>query len=108
MTVKETVKKQAFQLIKISEDGEQTETELVEGAGFKVFLISELSGVKDGSLKPGNGSYYTPEDFITYDYSKDETASYWENGKRLRYQSCLRIRRIFKESRTSLWNLCGV
>lgn len=78
-----TVKKQAFQLIKISEDGEQTETELVEGAGFKVFLISELSGVKDGSLKPGNGSYYTPEDFITYDYSKDETASYWENGKKI-------------------------
>ena len=83
MTVNETVKKQAFQLIKISEDGEQTETELVEGAGFKVFLISELSGVKDGSLKPGNGSYYTPEDFITYDYSKDETASYWENGKKI-------------------------
>lgn len=54
-----------------------------EGAGFKVFLISELSGVKDGSLKPGNGSYYTPEDFITYDYSKDETASYWENGKKI-------------------------
>ena len=51
--------------------------------GFKVFLISELSGVKDGSLKPGNGSYYTPEDFITYDYSKDETASYWENGKKI-------------------------
>lgn len=47
------------------------------------FLISELSGVKDGSLKPGNGSYYTPEDFITYDYSKDETASYWENGKKI-------------------------
>lgn len=46
ITVKETVKKQAFQLIKISEDGEQTETELVEGAGFKVFLISELSGVR--------------------------------------------------------------
>ena len=34
-------------------------------------------------MKPGNGSYYTPEDFITYDYSKDETASYWENGKKI-------------------------
>ncbi len=63
--------------------GEQTETELVEGAGLRYSLISELSGVKDGSLKPGNGSYYTPEDFITYDYSKDETASYWENGKKI-------------------------
>ena len=34
-------------------------------------------------MKPGNGSYYTPEDFITYDYSTDETASYWENGKKI-------------------------
>ena len=40
-TVKEQVKKQAFQLIKISEDGEQTETDLVAGAGFKVYLISD-------------------------------------------------------------------
>ena len=80
VTVKETVKKQAFQLIKISEDGDQTETDLVEGAGFKVFLISDLSGVKDGSLKP-SGEDYMPEDFIGYDYSKDKTASYWENGK---------------------------
>ena len=31
LTVKEQVKKQAFQLIKISEDGEQTETDLVAG-----------------------------------------------------------------------------
>lgn len=83
VTVKETVKKQAFQLIKISEDGEQTETELVEGAGFKVFLVSELSGVKDGTSKPGNGSAFTAEDFITYDYSKDQTASYYEDGEKV-------------------------
>lgn len=83
VTVKETVKKQAFQLIKISEDGEQTETDLVEGAGFKVFLISDLSGVKDGSLKP-SGEDYVPEDFIGYDYSEDKTAAYWENGKEIR------------------------
>ena len=107
MTVKETVKKQAFQLIKISEDGEQTETELVEGAGFKVFLISELSGVKDGSLKPGNGSYYTPEDFITYDYSKDETASYWENGKKITVPELFTDKKGYLKSRASLWNVCG-
>ena len=83
VTVKETVKKQAFQLIKISEDGEQTETDLVEGAGFKVFLISSLAGVKDGNLKPGNGSTYSADDFIGYDYSGDETASYYENGKKV-------------------------
>lgn len=46
LTVKEQVKKQAFQLIKISEDGEQTETDLVAGAGFQVYLISSLSQVK--------------------------------------------------------------
>lgn len=83
VTVKETVKKQAFELIKISEDGEQTETDLVEGAGFKIFRISQLSGVKDGTLKPSNGSSFTPEDFIGYDYSKDQTASYYENGKEI-------------------------
>ena len=54
----------------------------MEGAGFKVFLISELSGVKDGTLKPSNGTEFVPEDFIGYDYSKDETASYWENGEK--------------------------
>ncbi|MFV0527647.1 MAG: SpaA isopeptide-forming pilin-related protein [Lachnospiraceae bacterium] len=83
VTVKETVKKQAFQMIKISEDGEQTETDLVAGAGFKVFLISSLSGIKDGSLKPANGSSFTAEDFIAYDYSNDETASYYQNGSKI-------------------------
>ena len=67
-------------MIKISEDGGQTEIDLVEGAGFKVFLISDLSGVKDGTLKP-SGEDFVPEDFIGYDYAKDKTASYWENGK---------------------------
>ena len=82
VTVLEKVKKQAFELIKISEDGEQTETDSIEGAGFKVFLVSQLKGVKDGSLKPGNGAVYVPEDFISYDYSQDETASYYEEGKK--------------------------
>ena len=48
LTVKEQVKKQAFQLIK-SEDGEQTETDLVAGAGFKVYLISDLTQAKMGN-----------------------------------------------------------
>ena len=51
LTVKEQVKKQAFQLIKISEDGEQTETDLVAGAGFKVYLISDLTQVKNGKTE---------------------------------------------------------
>lgn len=83
VTVKETVKKQAFDLIKISEDGSQTETDLLEGGGFKVFLVQNLKGMKDGSLKPSEGDTFQAEDFIGYDYSEDETAHYYENGKQI-------------------------
>ena len=80
LTVKEQVKKQAFQLIKISEDGEQTETDLVAGAGFQVYLISDLSQVKNGKLKPANGESYTANDFKNYDFSKEQVAVTYENG----------------------------
>ena len=70
---KEQVKKQAFQLIKISEDGDQTETDLIEGAGFSVYLISDLDIEISGTPKP--------EDFYNYDFSKKETATYFENGQ---------------------------
>lgn len=70
-------------MIKISDDGSQTETELLEGAGFKVYLISELSKVKDGTLKPDNGTEFVPQDFIGYDFSKEETASYYQNGEKI-------------------------
>lgn len=83
VVVKEKVKKQAFELIKISEDGDQTETDVIKGAGFKIYLISELKGVKDGSLKPSSGTEFSAEDFIGYDYSKEETAHYYENGKKV-------------------------
>lgn len=81
LIVEEQVKKQAFSLIKISEDGGQTETDLVEGAGFKVYLINSLTKVKDGTLKPKNGSYYTAEDFVDYDFSKETTAHTYKNKK---------------------------
>lgn len=83
VTVAETVKKQSFQLIKIDEDGKQTETNLVKGAGFQIYLISALSAVQDGSLKPKEGASFAAEDFIGYDYSKEETASYYENGEKI-------------------------
>lgn len=81
VTSKEQVMKQAFQIIKVSEDGEQTETDLVEGAEFTVYLISDLSRVKNGSLKPSNGSGYTAEDFTAYDFTKETPAVTYENGK---------------------------
>ncbi|SHK54166.1 SpaA isopeptide-forming pilin-related protein [Hespellia stercorisuis] len=81
LTVTETVKKQAFQLIKISEDGSQTETDLIKGAGFSVYLVSSLSKVKSGELKPSNGSTFTAKDFTAYDFSKEQVAVTYENGK---------------------------
>lgn len=81
LTVTEQVMKQAFQIIKISEDGEQTETDLVKGAEFTVYLISSLSKVQDGTLQPANGTQFTAEDFLAYDFSKEEPAVTYEDGK---------------------------
>lgn len=47
-TVKETVKKQPFQLIKIATNGSGTEGELLEKAGFSAYLKSSLSVDKNG------------------------------------------------------------
>lgn len=74
VTVHETVKKQAFELIKVGSDGEQTEAELLEGAGFKVYHIQSLKGVKDGSIKPNEQGKFSPEQFRDYDFSKETTA----------------------------------
>ena len=81
LTVSEQVKKQAFQLIKISEDGDQTETDLIEGAGCKVYLVSSLSKVKSGEFKPSNGSTFTAEDFRNYNFSKEQVAVTYEGGR---------------------------
>ena len=81
LIVTEQVMKQAFQLIKISEDGDQTETNLVAGAEFTVYLISELSKVKDGTLKPSNGAAFSAEDFTAYDFTNEKPAVTYEDGK---------------------------
>ena len=49
VTVKEQVIKQPFQLIKVSDNGEDTEAPLLEGAGFTAYLKSRLSVNADGS-----------------------------------------------------------
>ena len=51
---KEDVKKQPFQLIKVSDDGSETEAALLSGAGFTVYLKSALSVKADGSYDFGN------------------------------------------------------
>ena len=73
VTVQETVKKQPFQMIKVGSDKEQTEATLLQ-AGFKIYLISSLKGVKNGTIKPDDNGNYTPEQFRTYDFSEDTTA----------------------------------
>lgn len=86
VTVRELVKKQAFELIKVGSDGEQTEADLLKGAGFKIYLISELKGIKDGSIKPDAQGNYSPEQFRSYDFSGENTAmDYSEdsNGERM-------------------------
>lgn len=45
----EVVKRQPFMLIKISDDGEQTDANLLQGAGFTVYLKSSIPLKKDGS-----------------------------------------------------------
>ena len=80
LTVKEQVKKQAFQLIKISEDGEQTETDLVAGAGFKGISDQRPDTGENGKLKPSNGESYTASDFKIMDFSKEQVAVTYENG----------------------------
>lgn len=74
VTVHETVKKQAFQLIKVGSDGEQTEADLLEKAGFKIYLISSLKGVQDGTIKPDENGNYSPEQFRDYDFTDETTA----------------------------------
>ena len=82
VTVNETVKKQPFQLIKVGSDGKQTEADLLKGAGFKVYLIRSLKGVKDGDIKPDGNGNYSPEQFRGYDFNKETTAlDYSEDSK---------------------------
>ena len=46
----------------------------MEGAGFKVYHIQSLKGVKDGSIKPNEQGKFSPEQFRDYDFSKETTA----------------------------------
>lgn len=61
----EQVFKQPFQLIKVSDDGKETEAELLSGAGFTAYLKSSLPVRADGS----------------YDFDKATPVVIGENGK---------------------------
>lgn len=72
-TVSDKVMKQAFQLIKVG-GGENADEVNVLSAGFKVYLISSLSGVKNGSIKADANGNYNIKDFVGYDFSREQTA----------------------------------
>jgi len=72
VTGAETVKKQAFELIKGGVTGGQTEMDLLR-AGFTAYLISDLAGVRDGSLKMTGGAW-TAQDFRVYGFAGEPSA----------------------------------
>ena len=71
-TATEQVKKQKFELIKGGTVEDETEMDLLN-AGFKIYLISELSKVKDGTLKP-QGEIWTARQFRGYDFAGETPA----------------------------------
>ncbi|MEY8524917.1 prealbumin-like fold domain-containing protein [Lachnospiraceae bacterium 38-10] len=85
--------KQGIQFVKTSDNTYQTELKPIQGAGFSVYLISELSGVKDGSIA-SVGENWTADDVMTfydYDFTGEKRASLykrtgheeWTEGDRL-------------------------
>lgn len=60
--------KQGIQFVKTSDNHYGTDLEFVEGAGFSVYLVSDLSGVQDGTIKPVNGTWGEDDVLTFYDY----------------------------------------
>ena len=72
--------KQGIQFVKTSDNTYQTELKPIEGAGFSVYLISELSAVRDGQLTP-MGENWTADDimsFYEYDFTHEKTATVYK------------------------------
>lgn len=80
ITVEEKVNKQAFQLIKVGNVGDNDELETLEGAGFKIYLISNLTKVKNGQIVAEENGNYNLEDFKDYDFSSENTAIDYTNS----------------------------
>ena len=74
--------KQGIQFVKTSDNAYQTELKQIKGAGFSVYLISELSGVKSGELKPVNGSWSSDDimTFYDYDFTKEPKATLYKRN----------------------------
>ncbi len=73
-TLEDKVDKQAFQIIKIGNVSDLDEFDTLQGAGFKIYLISSLSKVKSGQIVPDVNGTYNLDDFKDYDFSQEQTA----------------------------------
>ena len=80
-TVEQQVKKQAFQLLKVGGLENDAEYHPLEGAGFKIYLISSLRGVREGEITADQNGNYNIEDFKNYDFSQDTTALDYTNSE---------------------------
>lgn len=70
------VQKEGIQLVKLKDNDSDTELLPLDGVGFKIFRIGDLSQVKEGLLKPAEGNVWGDKDlqaFWDYDFSKEET-----------------------------------
>ncbi len=77
------VQKKAFSIVKTSDNQFQTELEPAAGAGFTVYLVSELQGVKDKTLIPANGEDWSGMDiqqFYDYDFTEDQPAAVYKRA----------------------------
>lgn len=87
------VMKQGIRFVKTADNSYQTELQPIEGAGFSVYLISDLSGVKSGNILP-MGEDWTADDIMTfyeYDFTdepkvtvyKRQSHEEWTKGDKL-------------------------
>jgi len=75
------IKKQAAQFIKLEDLSTETGKEPIE-AGFSIYLISDLSGVRNGTIAPA-GDEWNKKDIATlkgYDFSGEQTAIVYKRG----------------------------
>lgn len=75
------VQKKAFSIVKTSDNQSQTELKPIKGAGFTVYLVSELAAVHKGQIQPENGIAWSSADirkFYDYDFTGEQAATVYK------------------------------
>ncbi len=76
----ETIQKRAFELVKISSNDGDT-PEALEGVGFTVYLLNDLSKVADGTIQPDGTGHFQESQFADYDFSEETPAMVYADRK---------------------------